>query len=74
MKYKPKCVKCGEKYESDEPDDFYCPPCEKIKTEIAKEVDVKLAGRPPKRKVESELKKYDSINGGKWVNARDLGI
>lgn len=47
-KYKPNCVKCKEKYDSDEPDDYYCPKCNEERLVIAKEVDKKMAMIPRK--------------------------
>lgn len=74
MKYKPTCIKCKEKYDSDEPDDYYCLPCNKEKLKIAEKVDKQIASLPSKRKQQSDLQRYDEINKGGFVNVRDLGI
>lgn len=73
MKYTPICIKCRKKYDSDEPDDYYCSACVEEKDRIAKEIDITLAGRP-KKKIISGLAHYDAINKGGFVNAKDLGI
>lgn len=78
MKYKPTCIKCKKRYDSDEPDDYYCAVCNKIRLDIAKEVDKKIASRPPKRKRMSDLQQFDEIarqrGGGSIVKIADLGI
>ena len=75
MKYKPVCIKCKKKYDSDEPDDFYCEDCNTTRLEIAKEVDKKIASRPPKREKMSGIQHYDSLTKIKgFVNAKDLGL
>ena len=56
MKHTPNCIKCRNKYDSDEPDDYYCASCLKDKQAIAEEVDRKVDMRH-KRKAYSELKK-----------------
>lgn len=72
MKFTPLCIKCRKKYDSDEPDDYYCPDCARMTNKIAEEVDKKLAMRP-KKKVMSELQRYNSLlNGGKFPKASDL--
>ena len=55
-----KCIKCGNKYQDKEPDDYYCPTCLEAKNKIAKEIDLKVASRP-KRQVESDLARYDKL-------------
>ena len=79
MKFKPSCIKCRKKYDSDDPDDYYCPDCEREKAGIAKRVDKILASRP-KRKETSGLQDFNQIaaekggRGNVHVNIRDLGI
>lgn len=43
------CIKCKQTYNSNDPDPYYCTPCEKGKIEIAKEIDAKMANRPKTR-------------------------
>lgn len=59
--YQVKCVKCAQKYEDKEPDDYYCPPCLVEKHKIAAEIDAKMKARGPSRKPESQLARYDSL-------------
>jgi len=78
MKYKPNCIKCREKYDSDEPDDYYCPTCNTDRMKIAEEIDKKIASMPPKRPRMSELQRFDEIakqrGSGAHVSIKDLGI
>lgn len=75
--HKVSCVKCKKEYQSKEPDDFYCEDCNKIRLQVAKEIDAKFANRP-KRKVVSDLQQFDALAKDKgtkgFVNAKDLGI
>lgn len=77
MEYKLNCIKCQKKYNTDDPDPYLCVDCNKTRLEIAKEVDKKLAMHP-KRKVMSDLQKFDAIakerGGGCHVRISDLGI
>lgn len=71
------CIKCKEKYSDEDNDDYYCPTCNELKKQIAKEVDAKMATRVSKRKVKSDLQVYDEIRqarGSRFVNINDLGI
>ena len=54
------CIKCGDKYQDNEADDYYCPPHDAERKQIAKEIDTKLSKRPPKRKIMSGLDEYDA--------------
>ena len=78
MKYKPVCIKCRERYDSDEPDDYYCETCNEERLKVAKEIDRKIATMPPKRPRMSDLQKFDAIakakGGGCHVNISDMGI
>ena len=70
--FKVSCIKCRQKYNSDEPDDFYCPECDVIRKEIAKKIDEQIAGRPKKNR-QSLLQSYDSrrkIRG--FISAQEL--
>lgn len=70
------CVKCKEKYEDEEVDNYYCPTCNEDRKRIAKEVDANLS-RIPKAPVKSDLQIYDEIRkakGVRFVNISDLGI
>lgn len=54
------CIKpgCGNKYQDDDPDAYYCKNCDAINKATAKEVDAKLAARPS-RETKSSLQQYD---------------
>lgn len=70
-------MKCKAKYESEDPDPFYCPPCDEVRKEIAKDVDKKMVGVATKRPVKSDLQVYDEIRKAKgtpFVSIKDLGI
>jgi hypothetical protein len=72
MKHKPTCIKCRQKYDSPDPDDYYCEACFKDKKRIADEIDAKFANRP-KKKVVSDLQRYDSLADGRgFVRAQDI--
>jgi len=43
--YKLSCIKCLAQYESNDPDPYLCVPCNEERLRIAKEVDLKFAGR-----------------------------
>lgn len=70
-----KCVKCQEKYEDIEPDDYYCPPCKVEHLKLAEEVQRKVLANGPSRLIKSDLQRYDEIRkekGVNFVNIRDL--
>jgi len=54
------CIKCHQAYEDNDPDDYYCPPCNKVRIEIAKDLDKKMATLKPKRERRSLLAEYDA--------------
>lgn len=63
--YNHACVKCGSKYQDTDPDPYYCVNCQKVRKEIAAQVDVKFAKRP-KIVTKSLLQEYEEapkING-----------
>lgn len=78
--YQNKCLKCSEPYTDTDPEPYYCEKCKEAKKAIAKEIDQKLANRPPKRAFKSELAIFDEIaqsrggEGNNFVRASDLGI
>ena len=53
------CIKpaCANKYNSDEPDAYYCEQCQKANKVLAKEIDAKVAASPKRSRV-SNLKEY----------------
>lgn len=53
------CIKCSSKYESQDPDPYYCKPCNDERKALAATIDAKMAGRP-KKPVMSELQAYDA--------------
>ena len=68
------CIRpgCGIKYESEDPDPYYCNNCYKLSREIAKKIDAKIKPTP---KTKSELEIYDEIKKNKGVvRPSDLGI
>lgn len=42
------CIKCGQQYQSDEEENYYCPACLIEHKRIAAEVDARLASSPRK--------------------------
>jgi hypothetical protein len=54
------CIKpgCTNQYNSEEPDAYYCPSCDKVRLAIAKQVDAKIATRP-RKPTKSALQEYD---------------
>jgi hypothetical protein len=53
------CIKCGSKYQSADPDPYYCAPCNEERKTLAAQVDAKMAGRTSKEVV-SDLKAYEA--------------
>ena len=53
------CIKCSKKYQDNDPDDYYCKSCNKIRKEVAKQIDAKMSGRP-KKQVVSAIAAYDA--------------
>lgn len=53
------CIKCGEKYEDEDVEAYYCSLCNEARKELAKKIDAQFAHLP---KVEpmSELQAYDA--------------
>ena len=72
------CIKCKEKYQDTEPDDFYCPSCNKERLKIAKEVDRKIAMQGPREKPTSDFQRYEELRkqrgGSIHINIKDMGI
>jgi hypothetical protein len=69
------CIKpsCGQKYESEEPDAYYCPSCLELKRSAAAELDAKFDTRG--QQPSSGLTEYDrACAGRKFPRAADLGI
>ena len=54
--YKHKCIKpsCTQTYEDNDPDQYYCSPCNEERKEIAKQVDAKFANRPKEVKIDTD--------------------
>lgn len=77
MEYKPNCVKCGDSYASNDPDDYYCDPCLKEKKKLEKEINARIKSKPRKKQM-SDLQKFDEIakqrGSGVHVSIRDMGI
>ena len=64
---------CGEIYEDDDPDIYFCPVCIKKRKHIAQEVDRKLAGHVSKRTAKSQFQIYEEVEKKKgFVNINDI--
>ncbi len=61
------CIKCAEQYESNDPDPYYCSPCETEKKALAKKIDAEIATRPRESKKltgqEAELDRWKKEGG-----------
>lgn len=57
MSFSHSCIKCKQKYDSEEPDAYYCAACNETRLKIAAEVDKKLV--KPRRETKSLLQEYD---------------
>ena len=73
MKHTPQCIKCKKTYDSDEPDAYYCSPCNKSRIKIAEEVDKRIASRP-RRSAKSDWKTLEetgvlNVPGGRIVSS-----
>ena len=55
---KHQCVKCKREYFDNDPDDFYCSPCNEQRKVIAAEVDRRMASQP-RKPTKSALQEYD---------------
>jgi hypothetical protein len=56
------CIKitCGQKYESDDPDAYYCPPCFEAKKALAAQIDAQVANQPPRLPRTSSYQDYEN--------------
>ena len=65
------CIKpaCVARYESEDPEPYYCPSCNEQRLVIAKEIDAKMAGRP-KKEVRGIFSQKDFVgkNGRSFFN------
>jgi len=53
------CIKCGQAYQDNDPDPYYCPPCNEEKKRIAAEIDKKMRSKGSRRGEASLLQEYD---------------
>jgi len=71
------CVKCKKQYQSEEPDNYFCEDCYKIRKQVADEIDAKMANRP-KKKIVSDLQQFEMVAKKRgsidFANAKDLGL
>lgn len=70
------CLKCGERYETEDPDPYYCKFCLEEKQKLAKKIDMKFANIK-RKSIKSELQIYDELcqlRGSRFLNAKDLGL
>ena len=53
------CIKpaCSNTYKDDEPDAYYCEPCQEANKVLAKEIDAKIAASPKRSRV-SNVQEY----------------
>lgn len=68
---------CGEKYEDNDPDVYFCSKCVEQRKAIAKLIDAKVASRPKKEAVSNykiAVERGQSRGGVLFVRASDLGI
>ena len=67
------CIKCSAKYQSTDPDPYYCDPCNEARKALAAEIDKKVAGS--KRESVSDLQQYNALPKVRgFVSAKDLGL
>jgi len=70
--YPHKCIKpaCGQSYTDEDPDAYYCPPCQEANKAIAAKVDSQHQGAPKEQPL-SDLQIHDAeaitIKGMKFV-------
>lgn len=55
-----KCIKCGVSYQDNDPEPYYCEPCNGERKRVAAEIDKKMAGRVSKPH-RSMLEEYDAM-------------
>lgn len=72
------CIKpgCGNKYQDNDVDAYYCSRCNEERKTVAMEIDKKVFSRPRKNP-KSDLQIFDEIRkqkGVNFVNIKDLGI
>ena len=76
--FKHTCIRlsCGNEYEDNDFDAYYCPSCQVKNKAIAEQVDKKL-GTTLRKPIMSELQQFDEVQkrtGTKFPNAKDLGF
>lgn len=69
------CIRpgCGKQYESEDPDAYYCEPCDEARKAIAAEVDARLGPNVNQPKTPSDFERYiaaPKVRG--FANARDI--
>lgn len=68
------CIKCAAKYDTEDPDPYYCPTCNEARKAIAAEIDKKVR---PSKQIKSDFQIYDEmckLRGTPFINAKDLGL
>ena len=73
MMYKHSCIKksCGSAYEDDDPDNYYCPSCQKENKKIAARIDAELKVGTRKPAV-SELQRFEQTAIKRVVDGRTI--
>jgi len=54
------CIKCRASYQSEDPDPYYCSPCNEQRKAVAAQVEATIGNRPSKKKVMSGLQEYEA--------------
>lgn len=71
-KYTHKCINedCNNTYTDEDPDAYFCAPCQNVRKAIAKKVDKQFAGRsttPPKSAMQEYEENSVVVNGMKLM-------
>lgn len=68
------CIRpgCGNSYEDNDVEAYYCPPCNKSRKALAAEIDAKINAKP-RKPVVSALQAYDAAHKVRgFISAKDL--
>ena len=73
--YEHACIKCDGKYRDEDPDPYYCPPCNEVRKSIAKEIDAKIHPSSPIKGGWALFEESQGIqheNGMKFIHEKSL--
>ena len=59
-KYRLACIKCSEVYSTDDPDPYYCAPCEVEKKKVAAKIDAQLGPSTNRSHSMSDLQAFEA--------------